>query len=433
MFNSNLSTVSRRWPDLAKKIVAQGNCTELTVAPLNAQCQTLLVNERQLTSAYDRIKEARVQCEAVPSTAKQAFVYGTALGDIQHELLKRSQLETLHVCILNYAIFATSLAHQTHAWLADPRVTLHDWNSLTDVYMPFVASPPELELAQTEAVKLRDRLLLELDHDYVISMHSQNNEKVMKAIAANRDIVAQDQGIETLAYPCANRITLIIAAGPSLEEHYDTLTQLSQSRCHPILIAVDVTIPVLNKLNITPDFVVYIDADNKNHFQTYDLSRFEHTTLVYFPRMAKANLLRWPGRRCCAYSEAAIYDAIRDDYPRASLFSGGSVIHPAVDLAVKLGATNIGLLGADFGFIKDKTHAMWQNNQLMATGMHAAEASVLNGFGEPIPTHSNFRGYLRELERYIEQHPDVSFFNTSRSGAHIDGAPVKNLMEAVDE
>ena len=201
LFNSNLVTIQQRWPTLAVKLAEIRDTNKLTIIPLSAQCQTLLVNERQLTSAYDRIKEAKVQCESIPLNAKQAFVYGTALGDIQHQLLQRPELESLHVCILNHNIFAAALSYQPQVWLQDPRVTLHDYSALTEVYSPFVVSPPELELASPEAAKLRDRVLLELDHDYVISMHSNTNDKVMQAINSNYEIISQDPSIEVLGQP----------------------------------------------------------------------------------------------------------------------------------------------------------------------------------------------------------------------------------------
>ena len=46
----------------------------------------------------------------------------------------------------------------------------------------------------------------------------------------------------------------------------------------------------------------------------------------------------------------------------------------------------------------------------------------VNGYGEKNPTYLNFRGYLRDLEHYIELHPQVSFYNGSKVGANIAGA-----------
>ena len=49
---------------------------------------------------------------------------------------------------------------------------------------------------------------------------------------------------------------------------------------------------------------------------------------------------------------------------QGQLYVGGSVIHPAVDLAVKMGAARITLFGADFAFPMNKTHAGWNDGDL---------------------------------------------------------------------
>jgi hypothetical protein len=99
---------------------------------------------------------------------------------------------------------------------------------------------------------------------------------------------------------------------------------------------------------------------------------------------------------------------------------GGSVIHPAIDLGVKMGASRITLFGADFAFPGGKTHTGWQDGDL-GPQMNIARHWVRDGRGNKVKTQLNFRSYLIELERYIALHPEVQFFNTSRDGALIDG------------
>ena len=78
------------------------------------------------------------------------------------------------------------------------------------------------------------------------------------------------------------------------------------------------------------------------------------------------------------------------------------------------------LLGADFGFPNNQTHA---TGQTIFNSEHYAESSywVLNGKGERISTMLNYRGYLRDLERYIQSQPQVNFINGSVEGAKIAG------------
>ena len=121
----------------------------------------------------------------------------------------------------------------------------------------------------------------------------------------------------------------------------------------------------------------------------------------------------------CGYSASPIYATLRQ-HSRAQLYVGGSVIHPAVDLAVKMGADRITLFGADFAFPMNKTHAGWSDGDL-GPRVNLARHWVLDGHGERVRTQLNFRSYLCELERYIAGHPEVRFFNSSRAGAMIAG------------
>ena len=96
------------------------------------------------------------------------------------------------------------------------------------------------------------------------------------------------------------------------------------------------------------------------------------------------------------------------------------MIHPAVDLAVKMGVQRITLFGADFAFPMNRTHTGWGDGDL-GPQVAVARHWVLDGQGQRVRTQLNFRGSLCELERFIARHPEVAFFNTSRAGAQIAG------------
>jgi len=144
------------------------------------------------------------------------------------------------------------------------------------------------------------------------------------------------------------------------------------------------------------------------------------TTLVYMPMLDVELLGNWRGPRYSAYSSSALYARVREAIPRAELFVGGSVIHPATDLAVKMGASSITLFGADFAFPGDRTHTGWGDG-VLGPAISASRHWVLDGHGRRVRTQLNFRGYLVELERFIAHHPHVRFYNTSRAGALIAG------------
>ncbi len=117
-----------------------------------------------------------------------------------------------------------------------------------------------------------------------------------------------------------------------------------------------------------------------------------------------------------------MFECITSTHKKTPLFNAGSVIHPAIDLACYLGAIQIIMLGTDFSFTKNKSHANANSSNQSSIPLNQATHWVLNYNGEKVPTLANFKGYLRDLERYINKHGGIEFINGSHLGAKIDGA-----------
>jgi hypothetical protein len=189
------------------------------------------------------------------------------------------------------------------------------------------------------------------------------------------------------------------------------------------LIAVDAALRPLLAQGVVPDVVVTLDTKASSLERVFELdagerARLTRTRLVYFPVAPPAVLEAWPGPRSTAYTGEERYAALALEAPRGVLFASGSVIHPAVDLAVCTGARRVELHGADFAMPGGSTHAdgaAWQR-AASATG-----PCVVDGHGGEVPSLANLVGYLRDLEAYIERHQEVEFVNTSRDGARIRG------------
>lgn len=237
-------------------------------------------------------------------------------------------------------------------------------------------------------------------------------------LAAVEPWVAIDHDVAELFDTCTGREVFVVATGPSLEQHFSALHTVAAGTDRPLLICVDTAYLPLRRHGIRPDLVVSIDQRiSTRHLPAQDS---EGTTLVYMPLADPQVLEGWQGSRYVGYSASPVFQALRQRLPRAQLHAGGSVIHPAVDLAVRMGGKRITLFGADFAFPGSRTHAGWQDGDL---GPQAGVARhwVLDGHGQRVKTQLNFRSYLCELERYIASRPGIAFFNTSRSGAMIAG------------
>ncbi|RJG49007.1 motility associated factor glycosyltransferase family protein [Motilimonas pumila] len=420
MIEDPIRLINLRWSNVASRLI-HANSLPYT---LIEQPQTSLVFEDiQLTSCYDRQSEAKLQAQQLPLECKSITIFGPAMGDLANELLSRPKLKQLNIVIMNLAVFRVALKHMFDVnWLKDERVQLSLATNNTAIPEYFLVSPAELTLVDDSAVILRDKLQLLLDHTFVSSHHDQS-QQVQSDIEVNKPFIVKDLSIEALLpqYIENKSRAYIIATGPSLQEQ-ERLLGTAESSANGIIICLDASLKFLDYLGVVPDIVISIDPKPDICFEGIKLEKYQDTALVYFPRMSPELLNNWQGPRYCAYSDGPLYDDICHQYPKTRLFSGGSVIHPAVDLAVKLNISEIILLGADFGYPTGKTHAFWPSNFVVPQPGSPGTHWVFNWAGEKITTLPNLRGYLRYLEQYIDKNPQVNFHSASSSGARIQGA-----------
>jgi hypothetical protein len=417
-FEHNLEVIQQRWPAMAARLRGE-DASVLQADLVEGLGSTLSVNGIQLTSRHDRRREAELQADSLPVDSPVLHVYGTGLGDLQMTLLMREGLGRLYVHILNGAVFALVLQLlEQRTWLNDPRVELLYAGDLGEIQLPFFALPSELVLADDFNAKIRDRLISETHLTFNNRDFDPQSPEIIERLQACREWVQRDHDAVELSGSRVGQEIFVIATGPTLEQHFVTLRAIRDLAERPLFICVDTAYRPLLKHGIRPDIVVSIDQRiSDRHLPAEDTAGI---TLVYMPMLDPKVVAAWQGPRYVAYSASPIYQSLRRQLPRGELFAGGSVIHPAVDLAVKMGAAQVTLFGADFAFPGDKTHAGWSDGDL-GPQLGAARHWVLDGQGQRIKTQLNFRSYLCELERFIAGHPQVRFYNSGRAGAMIAG------------
>ncbi len=419
MFDQNLQIIDQRWPELGARLAAATVLTE--VEAVRVIEPSLQIQGLQLTSCFDRRSEAQLQASLVPRESTTAQVYGLALGDLQQVLLERSELQQLNVVMMNLAVARCCLEHfDQRGWLEDSRVNLLTAERLKNPRLPFAAAPVCLQLADESACELRDRIVLELATPAIRRRCGAGNARLQQRLIANDAYIEQDEDVALFFDRIGDKRAVVAAAGPSLAQHFELLRK---ERDRIWLIVVDAALKPLLAAGITPDVVLTIDPHDTRilpFFEGIDRVRLENAALVYFPLVHHSVLEAWPGIRFCAYARHPLYAELALQQPRGSLFSSGSVLHPAVDLAVQAGATEVVLLGADFCYPERKSHVDGCVVQVQLPAVNH-EHWVLNGRQERVPTHLNMRGFLRDLEGYIDSHPQVKFTNGSRIGARISG------------
>jgi hypothetical protein len=418
IFDLNIAVVLQRWPKLAELLLAQD--IESVAADLRQGIEsTLTIDGVQLSSRHDRAGEAALQAASVAADAPTVHLYGPGLGELPLVFLQRPALQSLEVRILNETIFALILnLVDQRSWLEDPRVSLALAGDDREIPQPCFASPPELVLASDANAKMRDRLVANLMVPFVNGKFSSDNAELLACFERNRALLRGDRDVAELFASRPGCEAWVIATGPTLAGHYEHLRAARARPVSPLLVAVDTAlVPLLNN-GIRPDIVVSIDQ--LTTARTLPASESADLTLVYFPLLDNALLAAWQGGRYAAYGPTPLYEPLRQEIPKGVLYVGGSVLHSAVDLVVKMGARQVVLFGVDFALVGGQGHAGWKAGELAP--QFTTSEWVLNGHGQRVKTLLNLRAYLCVLENYIAVHPSVRFLNASREGALIAGA-----------
>lgn len=424
LFSTNLQVIQQRWPILASALKFQ-SIEAFDANLVTGNNQTISVNGIQLSSRHDRMAEAQLFINQLPIDCKHVTVYGIGMGDVPSLLTDNKLIETITVCPLNLALFALLLSYtDQREWLTDSRIAIIELPKQHQIAEPYIAVTPDLLLANNDNATLRDLLVLENNREFANKQHQADDPKLIQRFNENRKYLVKDPDVATLKLTHTQHNTLVIGSGPTLEHHYDYLTvqRALPIGKRPLMIAVDTAFKALTSQGITPDILVSIDPKITVAHLPEKIP--ESVTLVYFPRVPASVIEHWPGPRFNAYSKGAIYDKLDAQMPKLRLFTNGSVIHPAIDLAVFLKSWQITLFGCDFSYPNNKTHAFWEDGALGPKAAHAKHW-VINGHGQRVATDLNFRAYQRSLELYIRSKPQVKFYQSSLEGARIRGAQHK--------
>ncbi len=341
--NINLAIINQRWPHLAE-LICQQDISQLEACLVEGNTQAIQVNGIQLASCYDPIAEAQLQIKQLPANCDNIHVYGIGMGDLAKQLLLQTQLQQLHIHILNIQLFALLICYSDQiTWLDDNRINLHYCHHEYP-QQPYLSCIADLQLADPNNYKLTDLINMELNLEAINSQHQLTNKSHQQRLQQNSEHLKNDPDIKIFIEQSKPiKQAIVIAAGPSLEQQLDFI---KQQRASSFIIAVDTAMKTLTAANIKPDIIVSIDDKISNQHLATEL--LNNTPLLYFPRVDSELISQWQGPKFNAYGNSQFFDHIHQQYPKTRLFCNGSVIHPAVDIATRLSPKQIILIGTDF-------------------------------------------------------------------------------------
>lgn len=207
---------------------------------------------------------------------------------------------------------------------------------------------------------------------------------------------------------------IIVSAGPSLDYNINNLKKLKGKFK---IFSVGRSLNILMSNGINPDMITIIDPQEVvcDQLKGYEDSDIPLCFLSTASRWAVSN---YNGPKYMFYNEKNKDDII--------INTGKTVAVATLDIAIKSGAKEIIFVGQDLGFVDNKSHA-GTINYVQEDGVYKKVESV---DGSMINTNDGYMYFKRQIEKEIEENPDVRFINCS-NGARIKGTVEMNLEEVL--
>ena len=267
-----------------------------------------------------------------------------------------------------------------------------------------------------------------------------------KNIRANLEHIITSPGIRQLQKTFAGRPALFVNAGPSLD---GSLPAVKRYKDRAVVFCSDTAFPVLVSNDITPDFVLSVDPQDKSasHFEGFYQS---DATLIFTPVSCPAILRRYRGKKVLVLQkDHSVTGKFQEGLAHKGFTNAGSSVSCiGLDILLLLDCDPVIFVGMDYSFPYGKMYS----SQVSATRRWGAACSKLcpletihfkaisrekviyiqNKFGEAVPTYQNMFTYLKHIEGLIEDTPHKQFYNFLSHGAHIEGTDEVFLEEELN-
>lgn len=270
-----------------------------------------------------------------------------------------------------------------------------------------------------------------------ISSRRQVNSATIKRFARlwvrntmlNLPLYGRAGRVESLQQRFSGIPSLLVAAGPTLEEFLPRLAELS---VRFLIVAVDTALPALERAGVTPDIVIVVDPQywNTRHLDYSSLDR----TLVISEISSHPRALRGCKHLVLTGSLLPLGSSFEQKLEGfTQLGAGGSVATTAWDLCRHLGCSSITLLGLDLGFPNMQTHILGSlSEELMVQGgtrlkptetqsygflLGGAPGLVSDHVGRPLLSDKRMDIYAGWFENRISEMQNKPGFEVMRLGS----------------
>ncbi|MGW7675646.1 6-hydroxymethylpterin diphosphokinase MptE-like protein [Shewanella sp. S23-S33] len=271
---------------------------------------------------------------------------------------------------------------------------------------------PEYSILNTQIVKILEAGHLE---QRVNSSQQKYFEEQFKNISEN----------VLPASLLANRFTghtcLIVAGGPSLDDHLDWIRSHSK---HLFIIAVSRIAGKLHKVGIIPHIIVSVDPYDFSFEVNRDMMPLANSSLFVNSFHVNSRLLsQWQGKNLFMDNK---YPWQLEDKENIETI-GPTVTNAAVHLATKMGFSSILLTGVDLCFTNTGfTHAKDSVESTLGPNLGIMGEWIDTYGGEKAETVTQLKLAIEALAVEAKINPEIEFINLSLNAAKVNGMEYKN-------
>ena len=240
-----------------------------------------------------------------------------------------------------------------------------------------------------------------------------------------------DGSLKRLKNSAAGVGAVVLGAGPSLAQH---APELAQNPGDALYTAALQTLPALRPLGLKPHFCLALDYDDSmlSLYDRLDTEWAGDIPLIYSTKVNPEVVRRYPGPTLPLWTMGGLATFVMQDHEFV-LDAGGNVSVTLVRLLRWMGAESILLVGQDFAWKGETTHAGGHhsaaNRIQFDPHMHQR---LTNLWGEEIVSSIQYLTAKRDMENDIKKAP-FHIRNLYGGGADIEGAPALDLGQARSE
>lgn len=270
----------------------------------------------------------------------------------------------------------------------------------------------------------------------------------------NLGVYVSSPGVAEMAQSLAQRPSIVVSAGPSLQRNIHLLAQ-EGVRDRFLIIAVQTTLKPLLAAGVVPHFVTALDYSDisARFYEGLTADDVAGATLVVEPKASPAICRAWPGPVRMPRSDfldAMLGVALAGDH--GELRPGATVAHLAYYLARHLGCDPVIFIGQDLGFTDGQyyaagaaIHNVWaaELNPLRSLEMFEHERIVrarrmlrraTDTLGRPVWTDEQMEAYRLQFERDFaaDAQRGLQIIDATEGGVRKAGAQVMTLAEAIE-